>query len=90
MNLKRYDGKRIALVMDVQGREVILCGTITIRRDAGQGQMLQVTIDQDEYFSSGSPVFLISEDRWRDQITSGILHDCTYMLDLSEAAVAAG
>lgn len=90
MNLNRYNGKRIALVMDVQGREVVLRGTISLRIDTKQGHMLQVTIAEDDDAAVGCPVFLVSENRWKHQISSGIIHECEYLLDLSQTAVTAG
>ncbi len=90
MILNRYNGKRIALVMDVQGREVVLCGTATLRRDSKQGQMLQVTVADDDDAAVGAPVFLISEERWKRQIASGFAYECEYLLNLSQATVAAG
>ena len=87
MNLSQYNGKRIALVMEVQGREVVLCGATSLRRDRKQGQMLQVTITGDAEAALGSPVFLISEKQWTQRIASGVPYGCDYCLDLSAAAV---
>jgi hypothetical protein len=89
MKLTQYSGKRIALVMDVQGREVVLRGTTALRRDAHQGHVLQVTVADGDDTSLGRPVFLISESRWLQRIASGWLFDCDYCLDLSGAAVGA-
>lgn len=89
MNLSQYCGKRIALVMEVQGREVVLRGTIALRLDAKQGRVLQVTVADEESDACGSPVFLISEPRWRRQIASGASFDCEYCLDLSCPALEA-
>ena len=90
MNLRRYNKKRIALVMDVQGREVVLRGTTSVRKDSKQGNMLQITVNRDDDAAVGCPVFLISEARWTHQIASGFAYDCEYLLDLAQAAVAAG
>ncbi len=89
MNRQLYQGKRIVLVMDVQGRDVVLRGTTSIRRDARQGYMLQIVVDDDDEANIGSPIFLISEDHWRHQICSGMAYDCEYLLDLSHRAVTA-
>ncbi len=90
MNLKRFHGKRIVLVMDVQGREVVLRGTTKIRKDRKQGQVLQVNVAEDDDAAVGCPIFLISENRWLRQIASGFAYGCEYLLDLSQAAVPAG
>ncbi len=87
MNFSCYNGKRIALVMDVQGREVVLRGTTSLRNDPHQGSMLQVTIADGNEAAIGCPVFLISERRWTEQIGSGFAFDCDYLLDLSCSAV---
>ncbi len=87
MKLTQYSGKRIALVMDVQGREVVLRGTTALRTDAHQGQVLQVTVAEGDDANLGRPVFLISESRWRKRLASGWLFDCDYCLDLTGAAV---
>ena len=84
MKLSQYSGKRIALVMDVQGREVVLRGTTAMRVDAKQGHVLHVTIaDDGDEADVGHPVFLISESRWRRQIARGWVYGCDYCLDLS-------
>ena len=90
MNQKRYNSKRIALVMDVQGRDVVLQGTISLREDSKQGTMMRITVNGDDDAAVGMPVFLISEERWKDSVCCGIMHDCEYLLDLSQTAVAAG
>jgi len=87
MKPTQINGKRIALVMDVQGREVVLRGTTALKRDARHGHVLEVTIADSESDADGRPVFLISETRWRQQICSGWLFDCDYCLDLSDSAV---
>lgn len=85
MNLSRYRSKRIALIMDVQGREVVLRGTTDLRRDAKHGHVLEVTLADDAGDPSGHPVFYIAEQRWRDRISSGETCGCDYCLDLSTA-----
>jgi hypothetical protein len=85
MNLSRYRGKRIALVMDVQGREVVLHGTTDLRLDAKHGHVLKVTVADDDRALPGHPVFYITEQRWRDRISSGETRGCDYCLDLSTA-----
>ncbi|MHB8973541.1 MAG: hypothetical protein ACYC3X_26875 [Pirellulaceae bacterium] len=89
MNLSQYSGKRIALVMDVQGREVVLRGVTALKIDSKQGRVLQVTVVGEEAAKCGEPVFLISEPRWRQQIASGASFDCDYSLDLSNLTVKA-
>ncbi len=81
----QYSGKRIALILDVQGREVVLRGTTALRTNAQQSQVLQVTIAEGDEASLGRPVFLISESRWRERLTNGWLFDCDYCLDLTSA-----
>lgn len=90
MKLSQYSGKRIALVMDVQGREVVLRGTAALRLDAKQGHVLHVTIADGDDADTGHPVFLISESRWRRQIVRGWFYGCDYCLDLSRVAAAVG
>jgi hypothetical protein len=89
MNFSRYSGKCIALIMDVQGREVVLRGAIALRLDSKQGHVLQVTVADEESAACGRPVFLISEPWWRHQIASGASFGCDYCLDLSCSAVGA-
>jgi hypothetical protein len=89
MNFSQYSGKRIALVMDVQGREVVLQGTTAVRVDSKQGQVLQITVANEGPAGFGKPVFLISEPRWRQQIAEGDTFGCDYYLDLSRSAVEA-
>jgi hypothetical protein len=88
MNLSHYQGKRIALVMDVQGREVVLRGTTSLRRAANEQQFLKVTVADEDDAAIGAPVFFISEPRWKDQIVDGQTYGCDLLLNLSESAVA--
>ncbi len=85
MSLSRYRSKRIALIMDVQGREIVLHGTTDLRRDATHGHMLKVTVADDDLSVLGRPIFYIAEQRWRDRISSGEACGCDYRLDLSTA-----
>ncbi|MHB0956067.1 MAG: hypothetical protein ACYC0X_06760 [Pirellulaceae bacterium] len=89
MNLSQFSGKRIALVMEVQGREVVLRGTTAVRHSSKDEHILQVTVFNDGLAGYGRPVFLISEPRWRQQIASGSSFDCDYCLNLSCSAVGA-
>jgi hypothetical protein len=89
MKLSQYSGKRIALVMHVQGREVVVRGTIAVRLDSDHGRVLQVTFAEDDDADLGHPVFLISESRWRRQIARGWVYGCDYCLDLSCVTAAA-
>ncbi len=88
MNFSRYRGKRIALVMDVHGREVVLHGTTDLHRDAKHGHVLKVTVADEDHTLWGHPVFYITEQRWRDQISSGVTRGCDYCLDFSAATSA--
>lgn len=83
MKLSQYSGKRIALVVNVQGREVVLRGTTAVRRSTKRGHVLQVTFAEGDEAAVGQPVFLISEARWRQQIARGWVYGCDYTLDLS-------
>ncbi len=89
MNLKRFHGKRIVLVMDVQGREVVLHGTTKIHKDRKQGSMLQVSVADEDGAAVGCPTILISEQRWLHHIASGFAYGCELLLDLSQSAVPA-
>ncbi len=89
MNLSLYSGKRIALVMEVQGREVMLRGTTSLRNDTANGHVLKVAVTECQEAAIGSPIFLISEARWKDHIVSGFAFGCDYLLDLSNSTVAA-
>ena len=81
MKHSQYSGKRIALRMDVQGREVVLQGVTRTLRDPQHGTTLQVTISSETV--SGQPIFYIAESLWRDQISGGASFDCDYCLDLT-------
>ena len=87
MNLSQYSDKRIAVVMDVQGRGLVLRGVTRTLRSRGHGTTLQVTIASEEV--TGQPVFYIAESLWREQISSGEPFDCDYCLDLTPEVVEA-
>ena len=87
MNLAQFSGKRIAVVMDVQGRGLVLRGTTRTLRSREHGTTLQVTIASEEV--TGQPIFYIAESLWREQISSGQPFDCDYCLDLSQEVVEA-
>jgi hypothetical protein len=89
MNRSLYHGKRIALVMEVQGRRVVLRGTTSVRQANRYGQTLKVRITEGDDAACGSPTFWISERRWRGRIASGLAYGCDLMLNLSPSAVAA-
>ncbi|MFO7902497.1 MAG: hypothetical protein ACQESR_06340 [Planctomycetota bacterium] len=84
MKLSRLSGKRIALIMPVNERGVVLRGRIELRRDPRQGVMLEVTITGDEAAAVGAPVFWVSERRWKRQLASGMEYGCDYLLDLQD------
>lgn len=86
MTCTGLSGKCIALLVPVGGREVVLQGTIALRKDVHQGLMLQVTISGDEDAMLGRPVFWISERRWKHRLASGADHGCDFLLNLSQAA----
>jgi hypothetical protein len=87
MNLSQYSGKRIAVVMDVQGRGLVLRGETRTLRSQHHGTTLQVTIASESV--SGQPIFYIAESLWRDQIASGESFDCDYCLELASEVVEA-
>lgn len=84
MKLSGLSGKRIALIIPVNEREVVLRGRIELRRDPHQGVMLQVMLTGDKGAAVGAPVFWISEGRWKRRLASGMGYGCDYLLDLQD------
>jgi hypothetical protein len=89
MNPSHFNGKRIALVMDVQGREVVLRGRTVVHRDRKDRWVLEVIVTGDDESTAGDPVFLIAEDRWVQSISDGLAMGCDYCLNLNAMSVAA-
>ena len=89
MNPSHFNGKRIALLMDVQGREVVLRGRTAVHRDRKDRWVLEVIVTSDDESTAGDPVFLIAEDRWAQNIADGLAMGCDYYLNLSPMSVAA-
>lgn len=89
MNHSHYNGKRIALVMDVQGHDVVVHGRSQVHQDRKGRWVLEVTVTGDREVTVGDPVFFIAEDRWVSGISEGSAMGCDYCLHLNSAAVAA-
>ena len=90
MKFSCLNGKCIALIMDVQGQEIVLRGSISLAMDTRENPVLQVAVSDDDGAAVGAPVFLIAEKRWRHRLASGVEYGCDYMLDLSRSSVKAG
>jgi len=84
MSLSQFVGKRIALILDIKGDEIVLRGTTSLRHDGTQGRMLRVRVSDDEAY--GNPVFLISEDKWTRWIAADDHFGCDFRLNLASQA----
>lgn len=73
MVLRSYDGKRIAVVLDIQGTERVVTGTARYENDPQLGAVLRIVIDGEDRSE-----FLIAESEWEGEITSGEPFGCEF------------
>lgn len=71
-----FDGKRIAVVLSVGGRPRVCRGTAAYKTHPTLGPVLGVRVEGEADF--GVPELLLSETRWRGEISPDTRHGCDY------------
>lgn len=77
--LRSYDGKRIAVVLEIEGEERVVTGTAHYGQDPALGWVLRIALDGEE----GSE-FLIAESEWEGEITPGQQYGCDFCFRATE------
>ena len=81
VNLSRLDGKSVAVVLNLSGREVVWRGTGIYQTDSMLGHVLRIRIDEPNEVD-GRPEFVIQEAQWRGTIADGAKYGCETALRL--------
>ena len=82
MGLSRLHGRRLAVVLLIDGQHRVLCGTgCYLSHD--RGGLLEVELDNVK--DSGSPRFILDESQWDHEITGGHEYDCDFCLRIAMA-----
>jgi len=87
VNLSRLDGKSVAVVLNLSGREVVWRGTGIYQTDATLGHVLRIRFDEPNE-AEGRPEFLIQESHWRGTIADGTMYGCETALRLNSAKLS--
>jgi hypothetical protein len=100
MNLSRLAGKRVAIVLTIEGRRRVLSGEARYEREQALGNVLRIPIDglgdADAATAqsggaapcdarSGRPEFVIQESQWNGRVIPDEMHGCDYCLYVTEA-----
>jgi hypothetical protein len=85
VNLSRLDGKSVALVLRLCGREVVRPGTGIYQTDSVLGNVLRIRFDGPDEVDCG-PEFLIQETRWRGSIVDGASYGCDFLTGITLTA----
>lgn len=81
MKLASYDGKRVAVVLSVQGEERVVCGSATWSRDAALGDSLRIMIDEPDGF--GMPEIFLAQETWEGAIHPDTEYGCDVCVKLA-------
>lgn len=76
MDLSRYDGKRICVLLKTEETTVPACGVAVYETDESLGGALRVALDSPEGVE-GVDLF-ISESQWKGEITTESDLDCDF------------
>jgi len=83
-----YHGKKIAVVLSIQGKQKVCRGTASYKFHAALGPVLAVRIEGEE--NHGVPELLLSETSWLGGIGVDTQYGCDYCFVPSASAAEAG
>jgi hypothetical protein len=81
VNLSQCDGKRVAVVLALQGKAKVLRGLASYSHHEILGNALRIAI-QTQPDAMAIPEILLAEDSWRGEISAGALYDCDLCIRL--------
>jgi hypothetical protein len=77
-SLADCDGKRVAVLLTVEGCIRVIQGQAVWVRDSDLGNVLRVAIDDDEPAS-----MFIAEDKWQGIVTPDVEHGCDFAIKIA-------
>jgi hypothetical protein len=79
VDLSRYHGKRICILLDAVGRQVPACGLASYEQDDLLGRVLHIKLDRPAGSDAADVVDLfIAESQWNGEITTECDVDCDF------------
>jgi hypothetical protein len=84
-NLQHLHQTRIAVDMEVSGRQVHVTGVATYERDFQLGPVLKIHIPD----PAGDFDLVLREDRWNGQVVKATVPGCDYRISLTAADLCA-
>ena len=77
MEFRKYDGKRIAVVLSINGIERLVTGVADCVDDPSLGTSICIVAD-DSPPGMGSCELLVSESQWNGEIADGSQYGCDF------------
>jgi hypothetical protein len=74
VTLASYDGKRVAVVLSIQGENRVVCGSASWSRDATLGEALRIRVDQPD--DLGMPEILLAQETWEGAVQPDTEYGC--------------
>jgi hypothetical protein len=81
VNLSQCDGKKVAVVLAVQGKAKVLRGMASYSQHEILGNALRIAI-QDQPEAAAIPEILLAEANWQGEISAGTPYDCDLCIRL--------
>jgi len=81
VHVSQLDGKSVAVVLNLSGREVLCRGRGVYQTDTTLGRVLRISIEPNE--ADGQLEFLIQEALWDGTIVDGASYQCDYAMELT-------
>ena len=100
MKLSRLAGKRVAIVLTIEGKRRVLSGEARYEREQALGNVLRIPIEgagdaeagsaaagsaAPSDAKSGRPEFVIQESQWNGRVIPDEMHGCDFCLYVTEA-----
>lgn len=82
INLSRLDGKSVALVLNLRGRELVWPGRGSYQTDGKLGKVLRICFGELDKGTCGTE-FLIRETQWQGTFVDGARYGCDYMAGIT-------
>ena len=78
-----YDGKRVMLIVSVNGRCVFMQGAASVKGDAKEdGGAVEIRIDQPSYSTIGKPRFLVGKNEFEKLTRKDDEYGCDYIMEI--------
>jgi hypothetical protein len=74
VTLASYDGKRVAVVLSIQGENRVVCGSASWSHDATLGDALRIMVDHPD--DLGMPEILLAQETWEGAVRPDTQYGC--------------